>query len=239
MGKPHILVPPGTKIGPWTVLRKTASTFSRRGDEEHRYIVRCQCGKKVSRRLGNIQRTQSCGCKQVELMLETSRQRGKTTKTHGLSKNRLYYRYNNMKDRCYRPSNSDFPNYGGRGIIVCDRWLQSFQAFVDDMGHPPPRTSLDRIDVNGNYTPENCRWIDDKTQATNKRNVTVVTLRSEIMSVTEALRRLDRDFGAANSLRKSRGLNPQQAVDFLASPWAMARRGPSCFGRLVAKRIKT
>jgi hypothetical protein len=236
MGKPHVLVPPGTKIGPWTVLRKTASTFSRRGDEEHRYIVRCQCGKRVSRRLGNIQRTQSCGCKQVELMLATSRQRGKTTKTHGLSKSKMYYRYHAMLDRCYRQTDKQYPNYGGRGIVVCDRWLDSFQAFVDDMGEPPPRTFIDRIDNNGNYTPENCRWADAKTSATNTRATILVTLDGETMSVSEACRRLHRDGTVPNSLRKSRGFTHQQAIDFLATPWARARTGRSCFGRLATKQ---
>jgi hypothetical protein len=239
MGKAHVLVPRGTKVGNWTVVRKAPSTFDGRGDEQHRYILKCQCGAKVSHILSNARHSQSCGCKQVELMLATSRERGVTTRTHGLSRNILYYRYNNMKDRCYRPSNSDFPNYGGRGIIVCDRWLQSFQAFVDDMGHPPPRTSLDRIDVNGNYTPENCRWVDDKTQATNKRTTIMVTLHGEIMSVSEACRRLGREVSVPNSLRVSRGFTHQQAIDFLATPWAMERRGRSCFGRLVAKRVKS
>jgi hypothetical protein len=150
----------------------------------------------------------------------------------------MYYRYNAMKERCYRPSNRDFPNYGGRGIVVCDRWLQSFRAFVDDMGEPGPNMSLDRIDVNGNYTPENCRWVDAKTQATNKRNAIMVTLRGEVMSVAEACRRLNRDGTTPNSLRRSRGFTHQQAIDFLATQWAKPRRGPSCFGRSVGKRPK-
>jgi len=149
----------------------------------------------------------------------------------------MYYRYNAMKERCYRPSHRDFPDYGGRGIVICDRWLQSFQAFVDDMGEPGRGMSLDRIDVNGNYAPDNCRWVDAKTQATNKRTTIMVTLDGEVMSVAEACRRLNRDGTVPNSLRKARGFTHQQAIDFLATPWAKTRWGRACFGRRDGKQL--
>lgn len=79
-----------------------------------------------------------------------------------------------MKQRCYTEKRKNFKNYGGRGIYVCDRWKNSFENFLLDMGERPPRTSLDRIDVNGNYEPSNCRWSDSETQYNNtRRNVYV------------------------------------------------------------------
>ena len=85
---------------------------------------------------------------------------------------KAYFAYKNMVYRCTNPDNKSYPNYGGRGIRICDRWLNSFSNFIEDMGQPPTsQHSLDRIDSNGDYTPENCRWADTYTQATNTRRV--------------------------------------------------------------------
>ncbi|MFO0452772.1 MAG: hypothetical protein ACK52I_29640 [Pseudomonadota bacterium] len=85
-----------------------------------------------------------------------------------------------MKSRCSNPKNNSYPNYGGRGIKVCDRWLEpdgrGYMNFLEDMGRrPSTKHSIDRIDVNGDYCPENCRWATDAEQAKNKRNTTYIT----------------------------------------------------------------
>ena len=92
---------------------------------------------------------------------------GKTT--HGMSNLREYRTWSDIKTRCYNPKRKRYRNYGGRGIKVCDRWLESFENFYKDMGpRPSEEHSIDRIDVDGDYCPENCRWTTHRVQATNK-----------------------------------------------------------------------
>lgn len=94
--------------------------------------------------------------------------RGRTRKTHGRSHDRTYRSWRSAKGRCFNPRSVDHQHYGGRGITMCDRWAMSFEAFLADMGDRPERTSLDRIDPNGNYEPSNCRWASQAEQIRNK-----------------------------------------------------------------------
>lgn len=130
----------------------------------------CECGSRVALAIKDVVsgHTSSCGCIRRDILLQRNQ-------THGLSRHRGTYRtWKDMRARCSNPNDSDYRNYGARGIVVCPRW-NDFAAFFADMGERPSGLTLDRIDTNGNYEPANCRWATPQTQANNKRsNHTVV-----------------------------------------------------------------
>ena len=112
------------------------------------------------------------------------------TKTHGMSKTSEYKTWVSMKQRCSNPRDKFYASYGGRGIIVCDSWHNSFEAFYKDMGpRPSIKHSLDRIDVDGGYGPEKCRWATIDQQLSNQRRNIYVLYKGERITVSEAERR--------------------------------------------------
>ena len=108
------------------------------------------------------------------------------TKTHGMSRTTEYQSWVDIKRRCFNPNDKGYPNWGGRGITVCDRWKNSFQNFFLDMGsRPTPKHSIDRIDNDGDYCPENCRWSTDVEQANNKRTNRLITIACVTLTIAQ------------------------------------------------------
>jgi len=147
-----------------------------------RVKVRCFCGNIVNVQLNNIKlrgETKTCGC---------SKKGGNPT--HGMSSTNIYNSWRSLRQRCSNKNNREYHNYGGRGIKVCDRWINSFENFYKDMGKRPKGKSIDRIDYNGNYEPENCRWATREEQDNNKRNNHFIEYRGEKKTLAQWSRKL-------------------------------------------------
>lgn len=189
------------------------------GSKKASWLCRCDCGKELAVTSNALRKnnTKSCGC----LKTETVRR----PRTHGLSRTPEYVTWTNMISRCEYENRPDFEHYGGRGIRVCERWRGSFQAFVDDMGKRPfPRATLERIRVDEDYEPGNCRWASQKEQTRNKRTSFLVTINGETKTVSEWAEM----YGLNQRLvreRLIRGWPPEEAVSPpMRSRWS-TRRG--------------
>jgi hypothetical protein len=107
-----------------------------------------------------------------------------------------WFVWQQMKQRCYNPKNSNWPNWGGRGITVCERWFHSFENFYADMGsRPSPKFTVERIDNDGPYSPENCRWATRTEQARNGRKNVYLDFRGERLTLTEWAERIGMKVG--------------------------------------------
>jgi len=152
----------GQKFGRYLVVSKSEK---RTKAMKLMVLCKCDCGTEKEVVVGNLRSglTTSCGCWRAE-------KTGNRRRKHGFSKTTMYYRYKHMISRCYIPDDKEFKNYGGRGIKVCDRWLESVENYIDDMGFPPfKEAQVDRVDNNAGYSKENCRWATPQENSLNKR----------------------------------------------------------------------
>lgn len=145
----------------------------------------CQCGriKVVSTANLGTGNSRSCGCIRTERLVADNKAR---QTTHGMSRTPLYRIWGGIITRCRNPRGRQWPDYGGRGIKICDEWATSFEAFRDYMPpRPSPRHQIDRIDNDGNYEPGNVRWATVKEQALNRRTSTAITIDGQTKTLSQ------------------------------------------------------
>lgn len=181
----------GQRFGRWVIIREVERQRGIR-------MVRCacDCGTESNVSLKNMMsgKSQSCGCLRRRVMSETKVIHGQSG-YRGKDRGPLYMTWTDMRRRCYTPTARSFAYYGARGVKVCDRWMHGdgvksgYECFANDMGSKPtPQHSLDRIDVNGDYSAQNCRWATADVQANNKRSNRLVQFRGQRMNIGEAIR---------------------------------------------------
>lgn len=176
-----------------------------------KWLFDCDCGSRVSIYLDAVRRgdSTSCGC------LRAERTRARSL-THGhrvdRKATRTWKSYQHAKSRCFNANDEKHPVYGGRGITMCQRWVDSFAEFLADMGECPPGLTLDRIDVNGNYEPRNCRWASRAVQVRNKTNNVFVQHEGETMILKDFAARMGVNYKALHARVKYRGQTPHEAA---------------------------
>lgn len=167
----------GKRFGELQVLRESG----RAGDGKIKWIARCGCGSEfaatgVRIRSGEVKTCPACSRERVRL----------AHVTHGERRTPEYRTWTHIKSRCLNSNVPEFKHYGGRGVSICDRWRESYEAFLEDMGRRPPgKHSIDRIDVNGDYEPGNCRWATHIEQGNNKRCNRLIEINGETKTMAQ------------------------------------------------------
>jgi hypothetical protein len=200
---PAKIVITGQRFGKLKVTKDGPVKITRTG-RFRTSVCLCDCGNTTVTYNADLRRghVKSCGCYQREVTRKRSI-------SHGLSGTKTHSAWESMLARCKYSNRASFVYYGGRGIRVCERW-KKFENFLADMGENPPGLSLDRIDSNGNYSPENCRWATRKEQNRNTRSNRILT----VHGVTGCLIELCEHFGVKYGTTKSRlryGWTPDRA----------------------------
>ncbi len=186
MGVIHDLT--GKQFGRLAVLGRGSDYIQKNGRHRVMWSCRCDCGNIVDILGENLRKgaSQSCGCYRHDKLSEIK-------STHHETNTKLYGVWCSIKARCYNRNSKPYKSYGGRGIIMCDEWRDSYEKFREwavSSGYSS-KLSIDRIDNNGPYSPDNCRWVDMRTQANNRRSNVYLTLCGETHNITEWAKIID------------------------------------------------
>lgn len=220
-------IQPSEKYGRLTILHRLPSD----GSGKAKWACECECGKVVPVATDKLRsgHTKSCGCYRLERCKATST-------THGHSTNhrrtRVYRIWAQMLQRCLNSNDQAYPWYGGRGIMACDRWQESFENFLEDMGEPPTaKHSLDRVNVNGNYEPDNTRWATLKEQGRNTRSNRLLTHNGRTMTMVEWSEETGIPYGVLNARINGYKWNAARALETPVS-------APRADNKLTSQQVK-
>lgn len=203
----------GRKFGLYTVIGDCKPKKYAHG--YHPYVLcKCDCGTVKKVHLWNLEgnKTKSCGCLSAALLKERS-------STHRMSLTPTHIAWKHMRQRCLSKTCNGYPSYGGRGIAICKRW-DKFENFFKDMGVRPKGTSLGRIDNNGDYSPDNCRWETPIEQANNKRNNVFIEYDGKRMTMAQWARHM----GVHVSMIFNRMKKPAEIMFKEINGWKQAKR---------------
>ena len=182
---PPRVVEVGARFGRYIVASKAPPSQGQRGQ----WLCRCDCGTEKAVAAGQLRKgtTRSCGCLRREIVRDRNTKHGHKV---GGRYTPEYIAWCNVIARCTNPRMHAYPNYGGRGITMCERWRSDFLAFLADMGpRPSADMQIDRIDNDGDYEPGNCRWATPKTNCRNRRSTRWVDVCGRRVSLVEAAER--------------------------------------------------
>lgn len=181
----------GQKFNKWTVIREEDPVIYSNGKRKRLFLCRCECGKENVVRLDNIKNGRSLCCMNCKNVF----------RAHSMSKTEEHNIWMGIQNRCYNSKGKPHKNYGGRGISMCESWKNDFMEFYNDMGpRPSKKHSIDRIDNNGNYCKENCRWATQEEQNSNTRQNFYITHNGE----TKTLAQWERKTGISKTAIKYR-----------------------------------
>ena len=204
MPKPRLSVTIGMTIGKWTLIDE-ANPNSR---GQRIMVCACECGVTKTVILTHLfaGRSKSCGCGKAESIGNAHRIHGESGHSRG-----EYRVWDGIIQRCENPKHTEFHSYGGRGISICNRWRESYELFLLDMGRRPSRThSIDRIDTNGNYEKDNCKWSTQKEQCRNVRHNVCVMYNGNKRLFIEICEELGIKYGTAyDQLKRGRPNGPK------------------------------
>lgn len=205
----------GQKFGRLTVLQYEYFKLYKNSTKHYYWRCKCECGNEKIVNANNLKRgkIKSCGCLNIEKIKQRKIK-------HGKAKTRLYTIWLGMKLRCNNINCLSYKRYGNRGITVCQEWFDNFMSFHDwaykngyNEDAKKGQCTLDRIDVNGNYEPNNCRWVNMKVQANNRRNNHYITYNNETHTIMEWSRKTNINFSTI-IYRLNKGLTIGKVLGF-------------------------
>jgi len=192
----------GKRFGRLMVIK-----YSHSSQERRMWECLCDCGKITFVPTASLNRgvTESCGCLRNDRTV-------KAKLTHGMSKTPEYKAYQHMMSRCYNPNDSNYHNYGGRGIFVCEKWRGHPKAFLEDMGRKPSGCELERLDNNSGYSPSNCAWKNHIDQAKNRRTTTRFKYRGRMICLKDICKSKGLPYSTIHSRIKYGGWTLEDAI---------------------------